>query len=291
MTESWTIGRVLEWAKGDLAGRTSTSPRLDAELMLAQVLDCDRVKLVIDSTRPLAPEELTAYKQLHVRRRKGEPIAYLRGEREFYSRPFVVDRRVLVPRPETELLVECGLRRSHHLNLCARVLDLCTGSGCVAITLKKERPTTSVVGSDISADALEVARLNGARLGAMVHWLESDLFEAVEAGGRFDLITANPPYIPDADMDELPLDVRDFEPRIALAAGDDGLSVLGPIVEQAVDQLAPDGVLALELVAGSASQVAELMQRGGYRDIEIDDDYGGHQRIISGRRPDNATRG
>lgn len=285
--DPWTISRVLTWAKKDLAKRSSTSPRLDAELLLALVLECDRVKLVIDSQRPLAPEELGAYKALHVRRRRGEPVAYIRGEREFYSRPFVVDGRVLVPRPETELLVETGLRRTRHVSLSARVLDLCTGSGCVAITLKKERPTTLVMGSDISPEALEVARLNADRLGALVGLVRSDLFEAFPPEQwRFDLVTANPPYIPTAEMAELPVDIREFEPSIALEAGADGLSVIRPLVDQAVSRLAPGGVLALELVSGSARDVARIMTDRGYQQVEIDEDYGGHERIISGRRPD-----
>lgn len=283
--EPWTIGKVLAWAKKDLAKRSSTSPRLDAELLLALVLGCDRVKLVIDSQRPLAPEELAAYKALHLRRRRGEPIAYIRGEREFFSRPFRVDARVLVPRPETELLVETAMRRTRHLSLCARVLDLCTGSGCVAITLERERPTTSVLGSDISDEALAVARDNAHRLGARVGFLRSDLFEAFPAEGRFDLITANPPYIPLAEMPELPVDVRDFEPSVALAAGPDGLSVIRPLVEEAPARLAEDGVLAIELVSGSAADVASMMRERGFRAIEIEQDYGGHERIISGLRP------
>jgi release factor glutamine methyltransferase len=285
-SDPWTIGRVLSWAGKDLAKRSSTSPRLDAELLLAQVLGCDRVRLVIDSQRPLEPEELTAYKALHRRRRRGEPVAYIRGEREFYSRPFVVDERVLVPRPETELLVEAGMRRTRHLSLSARVLDLCTGSGCVAITLKKERPTTFVMGSDISPEALEVARINADRLGALVGLVRSDLFEAFdEDAWQFDLITANPPYIPEEEMADLAVDIRDFEPRMALAAGADGMSVIGPLIRDAFTRLAPGGVLALELVSGSAGDVATLMKDRGYEEIEIDEDYGGHERIVSGRRP------
>ena len=191
MTLPWTIKRVLEWAADDLRGRSSESPRLDAELLLAMVLECDRIRLIIDSARPLQRDELARYKALHKRRRTGEPIAYLRGEREFFSRRYAVDSRVLVPRPETEILVEVGLRRTKPLSLCARVLDLCTGSGCVAITLKKERPTTQVTGSDISADALAVARLNALRLakggkpmGFLNPWIyqNSDAFNDVTSG-------------------------------------------------------------------------------------------------------------
>jgi release factor glutamine methyltransferase len=284
--ETWTVRRVLEWAAGDLRARSSTSPRLDAELLLATVLGCDRLRLVIEPERPLSAAELGAYRELHKRRRRGEPVAYLRGQREFYGRPFRVDARVLVPRPETELLVEVALGRTRALSLSARVLDLCTGSGCVAITLKKERPTTAVFASDISEDALEVARDNCERLGAMVALVRSDLYAALGAlRGRFDLVTANPPYIADAGMVELPVDVRDFEPELALAAGSDGLSVTRRIVEGAPEMLAPGGVLALEVEAGAARAVEALLQAAGFEAIEVRRDYAGHERIVSGIRP------
>src|SRR5688500_14982319 len=156
--ETWTVRRVLEWAAQDLRTRSATTPRLDAEVLLAHVLGIDRVHLIIESDRPLSRDELDGYRALHVRRRAAEPVAYLLGHREFYGRQFRVDPRVLVPRPETEILVEVALRRTRHLSLAARVLDLCTGSGCVAITLGRERPTTRVLGVDVSEDALRVAR-------------------------------------------------------------------------------------------------------------------------------------
>jgi release factor glutamine methyltransferase len=284
--ESWSIAKVLSWASQDLRERGSPSPRLDAELLLAHVLHCDRIKLITDSERPLEPEELAAYRELHKRRRRGEPVAYLRGEREFYGRSFLVDPRVLVPRPETELLVDVALRRTRHLSLSARVVDLCTGSGCVAITLKKERPTTLVLGGDVSTDALAVAARNAERLGALVGFLRSDLFEGfAPCRGKIDLLTANPPYIPDEEMAELPRDVRDFEPRLALASGGDGLELTRRIVAAAPDMLAPGGVLAVEVMAGSAEPVCELFAASGLVDRAVERDFGGHDRIVSGRRP------
>jgi release factor glutamine methyltransferase len=281
-TDVWTISRVLAWAQADLKTRQVATARLDAELMLAQVLGCDRVRLIVDGERPLGDAELAAYRELHKRRRRGEPVAYLRGFREFYGRPFEVDARVLVPRPETELLVEVALRRSQRLHLCARILDLCTGSGCVAITLKKERPTTSLVASDISRAALAVARRNAERLGALVTWIESDVYhELGRWRGRLDVVVANPPYIADAELAELPLDVRDFEPHLALVGGADGLDVTRRIIAQAPAMLAPGGVVCVEVVAGKARQVAELMTAAGLVDIAIDRDYAGHERIVS----------
>src|SRR5262249_39411268 len=151
--ESWTIRRVLAWATEDLKKRAVSSPRLDVELLLGKVLGVDRVRLVIDADRPLEKAELTRYRQLHRRRRAGEPVAYLLVVREFYGRPSRVDRRLLIPRPDPETLIEVALERPRPLSLSARVLDLCTGSGCVAITLACERPTTRVLGADISEDA------------------------------------------------------------------------------------------------------------------------------------------
>lgn len=282
-TTPWTIERVLQWASGDLRSRGSSSPRLDAELLLGHVLDSDRVHLIIDGRRPLSPDELAAYRGLHQRRRRGEPVAYLVGRREFYGRSFCVDPRVLIPRPDTEILVEVALRRTRPLHLCAQVLDLCTGSGCVGITLAKERPTTMVTASDLSADALEVAQHNAVALGAQLRLVHSDRFAALEAlRGQLDLITANPPYIPEGEMAELPIDVRQFEPRAALAAGPDGLSELAPIIRESRGMLAPGGVLAVEVAAGQAPAVRDLFEESRFAHIETTRDYAGHERVVSG---------
>lgn len=279
----WTIGRVLRWSSQDLKQRGSTSPRLDAELLLSRVLDCDRVRLVIDATRPLSAEELASYRELHKRRRKGEPVAYLLGEREFFGRRFKVDKRVLVPRPETEHLVEVALERTRRLYLGARVLDLCTGSGCVAITLKKERPTTTVFATDVSAEALAVARDNAIRLGAFVAFVLADAFEGLDQlEGKFDLITANPPYIPDTNHPSLPVDVRAFEPRLALTSGPEGLDLTRRIVAQAPRMLTAGGTLAIEVDTPSSRAVAELFQLAGFQDVLVTRDYSGRDRIVSG---------
>ncbi len=284
-SDAWTIQRVLAWASKDLRAKASPSPRLDSELMLAWVLGCDRIKLIMEAAQPLSKEELGRYRELHKRRRLGEPIAYLRGHREFYGRRFAVDARVLVPRPETETLVECAMRRTKHLSLCARVLDMCTGSGCVAITLKKQRPTTTVYASDVSKDALDVARKNALQLGASIALLEADLYRGLDSlAGRLDLITANPPYIDNTAWLEMVRDIRDFEPQLALSAGDDALSLTRPLVAGATRMLVPGGVLAVETMAGSAPHLVELMKAANFCDVEIDKDYGGHERVVSGRR-------
>lgn len=294
-TDIWTIRRVLTWATDDLKKRGSLSPRLDAELLLCLVLKTTRVQLIIDAERPLQKEELDRYKSLHIRRRAGEPIAYLTGTREFFGRPFRVDARVLIPRPDTEILVEVALRRTRHLSLSARVLDLCTGSGCVAISLGRERPTTRVIATDISQAALDVARENALRLGAInVAFLQGDLFGALSLQisqrahhkhrARFDLITANPPYIREDELPELQADVRDFEPRQALLGGKDGLDIVRLILEQAPLYLEDQGVIAMEIGADQAQQTAALFEQAGFSGIEITRDLAQHDRVVSGIR-------
>lgn len=282
----WTIRKVIAWAADDLKKRGMPSPRLDVELLLGHVLKINRIGLVIDSERPLSKEELGSYRALHSRRRVGEPVAYLLGAREFYGRVFRVDKRVLIPRPDTETLVEVALERTKAISLSARVLDLCTGSGCVAITIARERPTMRVIGSDISPDALAVARENAIRLGApMIGLVQSDLFAAFEAGrDRFDLITGNPPYIADEEIPTLAVDIHKFEPRLALSGGADGLDLERRILEEAPRFLAAGGVLAMEIGAGQSPEIIKLFAEASFGDVTARKDYGGHERVISGTR-------
>ncbi len=281
--EIWTVGRVLGWAAEDLRARDSDTPRLDAELLLAHVLGTNRIGLVIDRDRPLSKEELAAYRELHKRRRGAEPIAYMLGAREFYGRPFKVDPRVLIPRPDTETLVDVALARTRDRSLSLAALDLCTGSGCVAITLAKERPTARVLGTDISEDALAVARDNAVRLGALptVGFRRSDLYADLgPSAGRFDLVTANPPYI--ADGETLAPTIAKHEPGVALYGGPEGFDVTRRVIDGAPDVLEPGGVLAIEIGADQAPRAAELFAARGFADIERAKDYGGIERVVSG---------
>ena len=282
----WTIRRVITWATDDLKKRGMPSPRLDVELLLGQVLKINRVGLIIDAERPLSKDELGAYRARHSRRRAGEPVAYLLGVREFYGREFRVDKRVLIPRPDTEALIEVALDRTKALSLSARVLDLCTGSGCVAITLARERPTMRVIGSDLSPDALTLARENAIRLGAAtIGLVQSDLLAAFDpARARFDLITANPPYIADEEIPTLAVDIHKFEPRLALSGGADGLDLVRRILVEAPQFLAPGGVLAMEIGAGQSPEVIGLFAEAGFGDVTARRDYGGHERVVSGVR-------
>jgi release factor glutamine methyltransferase len=280
----WTIESLLRWAMDDFRARGVESPRLDAEVLLARALGTTRIQLIVDAKRPLAADELARMREMVRRRRTHEPVAYILAEREFYGRTFRVDRRVLVPRPDTETLVDVALARTRDRSLSLRALDLCTGSGCVAITLGRERPTSSFVGADVSADALAVARDNALRLGAYnVAWRQGDLFDAAPLPARFDLVTANPPYIAAGEIASLMADVRDHEPRLALDGGDDGLALLRRVVAAAPARLArPGGVLAVEVGAGQAPAVALLFAQAGFADIETKRDHARIERVVSG---------
>jgi release factor glutamine methyltransferase len=282
---TWTIGALVKWATDDFRARGIENPRLDAELLVAHALGISRVQVVIDSARPLAQGELDKLRALVKRRRAREPMAYLLGQREFYGRPFLVDARVLVPRPDTETLVEVALARTARCSMCMRALDLCTGSGCVAITLARQRPTSFVWGADLSEGAVAVARDNALRLGAYnTSFFVSDLYAALDPALRFDLVTANPPYIPTSEVAALDPDIKDFEPRIAIDGGPDGLAVVRRIVEGAPRVLDHEGVLAVEVHAGQAKDVVALFESAGFRDVEVARDFARIERVVSGAK-------
>jgi release factor glutamine methyltransferase len=283
MTERapWTIGTVSKWATDDFRGRGIDNPRLDAEVLLAWSLGITRTKLIVDFERELTPDELGRFRDLVKRRRAHEPVAYLRGEREFFGRPFRVDSRVLIPRPDTETLVEAALARTRHVSMATRALDLCTGSGCVAITIARERPTACVFATDASDGALEVARGNAQRLGAYnVAFLHGDLYCGIER--RFDVITANPPYIPTAEIAALVPDIREHEPRLALDGGVDGLSIVRRLVAEAPGHLVRGGALAVEVAAEQAEAVAALFSHAGFVDVRRALDYAKIERVVHG---------
>lgn len=288
----WTISAVLAWAAEDFRARGIERPRLDAEVLLASALGVTRVQLVIDAQRPLVPAELASFRELVQRRRTHEPVAYLVGRREFYGRMFRVDRRVLIPRPDTETLVDVALARTRAVSMCMRALDLCTGSGCVAVTLGRERPTACVHATDASEGALAVARDNALRLGAYnVSFEKGDLYEAVDPRCCFDLIVANPPYIASKEVETLTRDIRDFEPRVALDGGVDGLAVLRRIVEGAPRFLVEGGTLAVEVGAGEAEAVAELLVACGFASIGVTRDYAQIPRVVDGSLGAGAPQG
>ena len=237
---------------------------IDARALLRAALGVSDTHLVAHPEQPLTGQQRTRYLAWLERRRAGEPVAYLTGEREFYSLAFKVTPAVLIPRPETELLVEAALERvSAHVPF--RVLDLGTGSGCVAVAIAKHRPGAQVTATEVSRGALAVARDNAARHGAGVEFLESDWFDAL-AGRRFDLIVSNPPYVAARDPHLSQGDSR-FEPRAALVAGADGLSCIRLIIAQARAHLEPGGGLLFEHGHDQAARCRALLEQARYRAV------------------------
>jgi release factor glutamine methyltransferase len=282
--ENWSIRRLLQWATDDFQRRGFESPRLESELLLGLALGKSRIELITQSEHVPSDTELAQFRELLRRRRLHEPTAYLIGQREFYGLDMQVDRRVLIPRPDTETLVEVALQRSQHLYAHGHALDLCTGSGCVALAFAHRRSGWSVTGSDISQEALQVAERNALRLGKILGmtWVQSDLFESLPQQ-KFDLITANPPYIPSAEVLQLHPTIREFEPQMALDGGEDGLKFTRPIVERAPAWLQPGGALAVEIGCDQGPVVEALFREVGFCDTLIHKDYGARHRVVSGQ--------
>lgn len=270
------VGDALDSAVVAISASGSQTPRLDAELLLAHVLGVSRERVFLDRDLAVAGPQIRAFQAL-VRRRAAEhaPVAYLLGRRGFRRLDLVVDRRVLVPRPETELLVEVGLE----LPPGARVVDVGTGSGAIALALADERPDLDVTATDIDEDALAVARENARRLGLEVAFAVGDLLGGVD--GPFDAVLANPPYIPDGDRPTLPPDVREHEPPRALFAGPDGLDVHRRLIPEAA---AAAPLVAVEVGAGQAEAVRALMREAGLAETEVRSDLAGIDRVVIGRR-------
>ena len=288
MAETWTIQRVLAWTSDYFKKKDLDAPRLTAELLLAHALHCDRVRLYMDLDRPLQKEELAAYRALVERRAAGEPTFYLLGAKEFFGRRFAIDARVLTPRPETELIVEAALERLP-ADATGAVLDLCTGSGCIGLTLAAERPGLRVVATDASRDALEVARANAVALGVAdrVDLVHGDLYAPV-AGRTFRLIVSNPPYLESATIDRLRAEVR-REPRMALDGGKDGLDLLRKIVAGAPAALDPGGWMILEIGESQGAALMGLFMGANLTDGAIRKDLGGLERIALARLPQATT--
>jgi release factor glutamine methyltransferase len=253
----------------------SDTARLDAEVLLAHVLGVDRTELYLRPDRAVEGPAVRAFQDLVRRRSVGhEPVAYLVGRRGFRHLEIAVDPRVLIPRPETETLVEVGLE----LPGGARVVDVGTGSGALALALKDERPDLEVLATDVSAGALEVARANAGRLGLDVTFLQADLLEGVPA---VDAVLSNPPYVAEADRATLQREITHHEPELALFAGEDGLLVARRLVAQAA--ATPAALLAVEIGAGQAVALARVMEQAGFS-TELRADLAAIDRVVVGRR-------
>lgn len=271
-----SVRAALGEARARLRAAGCDSPGLDAELLLAHVLGTDRAGLVLGESDRLPPDAARAFEALVARRGRREPVAYLTGKRAFRFLELEVDPRVLIPRPETELLVEVALE----LPPGARVLDVGTGGGAVALALKHERADLEVVGSDVSVDALDVARANASRLGLDVPFARGDGLEGV--AGRLDAVLGNLPYVAEGDRQRLAPEIADHEPARALFAGPDGLEVMRRVIAQAAAR--DVGFAALEVGARQARAVAGMLAASGYGAIEARRDLAGHERVVLARR-------
>ncbi len=281
MTERWSVLKILQWTTRFFTDKGISSPRLDAELLLADTLNLDRVGLYMNYDRPLDLEELAHYRQKVQRRAQHEPVQYILGKTEFWSLTLLVDRRVLIPRADTEILVEEALKQ---LQGRSAVLDVGTGSGAIALALACERPQAVVTAIDLSPESLKMARANAARnhLDGRIDFQHGDLAEL--PAGPFDLIVSNPPYVPTRDWQQLMPEVRDYEPRLALDGGDDGLHAFRLLGSQADRVLHPGGWLMVEVGIDQADLVAAIFGENGLVDICKRDDYAGIPRVVCARR-------
>lgn len=363
-SDPWTIRRIVRWSAEDFGKRGIDSPRLDAELLVAHALRVDRVRLYMDLDRELSNDELGAIRELVQRRRKREPVAYLLGKKEFWGRSFAVSRAVLVPRPDTETLVERALAliagvdaatgidvvatQAEHVagletyvepepelrvvseaseasedaapadaqpseapvvgppvtegatkaarsepmlegKTVVRVLDLCTGSGAIGLTIACEVPWARVTITDVSAPALEIARTNLASFAAAdaslterVSVREGDLLAALPEGARFELVLCNPPYLAERELAECEPDVREHEPKLALVSGPNGDETIVRLLAGVKDVLTPGGTLLVEIGASQGAHVKRLFERAGLAHVRVLRDLGDRDRVVEG---------
>jgi release factor glutamine methyltransferase len=273
-----TVGEVLRRATEFLAGKGVESPRLDAEHLLGKALGFSRVELYMHHDRPLEDAERDVFRELVRRRGEREPLAYVLGEWGFRRLTLKTDRRALVPRPETEVVVERCLALLN--GGTARVLDVGTGTGAIALAIVDEHPGAKVRGLDVSLEALALARENADQTGLEIELVEGDLIGGL--GEReYDLVVSNPPYIAQDEIGTVQPEVRDWEPRLATVAGEH----TAQIAEHALDALVPGGHLVLEVADTRAGATAELLERLGYEEVVVTEDLAGRDRIVEGKRP------
>ena len=285
--EIWTVKKILDWTVGYLERKGDERPRLSAEWLLSAATGLSRVEIYINFDRPLTKDELTLMREGIRRRAAGEPLQYVTGEMPFRHIVLKCEPGVLIPRPETEVLVDAVLEGLEGKEF-PRVLDLCTGTGCIALSVAGEHPDTVVIATDISPTATALAERNSRALGleGWVDVLECDLADAVvpEFEGTFDVLVSNPPYIPTAVLaEQIPSEVRDFEPSLALDGGADGLDVFRRILDLAPRMLVPGGLLACELFEDALEAAADLARAAGLSSVEIREDLTHRPRILLAR--------
>jgi release factor glutamine methyltransferase len=281
-----TLRGVLMESAQFLLGAGIESAQIDAEVLLRRVLGIEKAQLYSTLDVPLSTDQQLQFQEMLLRRAQHEPVAYITGRKEFWSLDFIVTADVLIPRPETELLVEVGLERlAHFVDKAPLILDIGTGSGVIAVCLAKERFDAGISAVDISAAALETARTNVKRHGVSdrVHLMRGDLFVTLGAKTRvFDLIVSNPPYVRTGEISLLAPEIRDWEPMTALEGGVDGMDIYRRIIEEAHEYLAPGGHIVLEIGADLGKTVTELFTRSGYYgQVSVYRDYAGKDRVVA----------
>ncbi len=283
---SWNILKLLEWSTQYFQNKGIESPRLDAELLLAKTLSLSRVQLYMQFDRPLLETELQNFKDLLKRRSEREPLAYILGKKEFYSLEFEVSPDVLIPRPETELLVETARKHSSLLTSPSSLLDIGTGSGCIAVSLAKHLPEARITAIDISASALELAKRNAKKHAVenQINFIQMD-FTSPHASlltphQNFDLILSNPPYIATDEIPKLAPELQ-FEPKSALDGGNEGLDFYQIILPWAFQHLNEGGIVLLEIGFDQGMSLEKLATNTGFQKISILKDYAGHPRVVS----------
>ncbi|OHB76527.1 MAG: protein-(glutamine-N5) methyltransferase, release factor-specific [Planctomycetes bacterium RBG_16_55_9] len=288
--ETWTIQKLLNWVNGYFTEKGVDAPRLSAELLLSHVLGLKRIELYTQFDKPVAKPQLDELRGRVKRAGEHEPVAYLIGKTEFYSLELSITSDCMIPRPETELLVQRAIEFLRTRDGTQFVCDLCTGSGCVAVAVAKNFPDARVIATDISAAALNVAARNMEKhqLAERVTLLQGDLFEPLVRPldvERFDLIVCNPPYVSAAEYDTLDKNVKDYEPRIALFAGEDGLDIYRRIIEKADQFLKPGAALMFEIGYAQGPAVRGLLeQAGAFAEIKIEKDFHDNDRIVTAKR-------
>jgi release factor glutamine methyltransferase len=286
MAEEWTVRRVLDWTTGHLKEHGSDTPRLDAEILLAHARGCKRIELYTRFDEPLTDAQRAVMRDLAKRRAKSEPVAYLVGHREFFSLDFRVTPDVLIPRPDTETLVVELLDAARAVE-APRVLDLGTGSGCIAIAAAVNQPSARITATDVSEKALAIARENAQThsVADRIRFLQGDLFAPLEAGEQFEVIASNAPYIADHERETLQNDVRRYEPHTALFAGPTGTEILFRIIDGAASRLVPAGALILEISPEQAAAVrARIESNGAYEEVRVIKDSAGLTRVVRARK-------
>jgi release factor glutamine methyltransferase len=283
--ESWTPIRLTRWSGDYLVEKGVENGRLDAELLLAEIMGVARLDLYLQFDRPIRPPELKAFKEFLLRRANREPLQYILRTTTFRELELRTDRRALIPRPETEVLVGEVLGRIRDRGSGLRGLDVGTGSGAIALSLLKEGSFGKFVATDSSAAALDLARENAHALGfgEVLDLRQGSLFDPLIPGERFDVIVSNPPYVPGSEEESLEPEVRDWEPKSALFAGPDGLDVILPLVRSATSFLAPGGLFATEIGDGQGTRVAQAMEEtGGFLNVRVLPDLAGRERVVLG---------